>query len=103
VQKCAEQSCGMRWCVTSDQRTVRCEDRYRLALAVGFRGSAARHSRAGASIKRPRCCSGRRIRTIRFLVCRGSYALTTRVAFMVAFEAPCFLSTPSQIFELCPR
>ena len=103
MQKCAEQSCGMRWCVTSAQRTVRCEDRYRLALAVGFRGSAARHSRAGASIKRPRCCSGRRIRTIRFSVCRGSYALTTRVAFMVAFEAPCFLSTPSQIFELCPR
>ena len=67
MQKCAEQPCGMRWRVTSDQRTVRREDRYRLAPAVGFRGSAARHSRARASIKRPRCCSGRRIRTIRFL------------------------------------
>jgi hypothetical protein len=33
VLKCAEQSCGMAWCVASDQRTVRWEDRYRLALA----------------------------------------------------------------------
>jgi hypothetical protein len=34
VLKCAEQSCGMGWCVARDQRTVRWEDRYRLALAA---------------------------------------------------------------------
>jgi hypothetical protein len=99
VQKRAEQSCGMCWYVTSDQRTVPWQDQYRLALAVGFRGSAARQfgcwgqHQAAPLLFRPPSSDDSVLGQPR------SYAEHQRAVTVVSNTL--LLSPPSQITEPC--